>query len=63
MDQRDADREKAKEEKRKAKERIRKRKALEAAALEAEKDAKALEAYIEKYRKKKEKKNIVEPLG
>lgn len=55
LDQRDADKAKAKEEKRKAKERERKRKALEAAAQEAEKDAKALEAYIEKYRKKKEK--------
>ena len=56
LDQRDAEKTKAKEEKLKAKERARKRKALEAAALEAEKDAKALEAYIEKYRKKKEKK-------
>ena len=55
LDQRDADKEKAKEEKRKAKERERKRKALEAAALEAEKDAKALEAYVEKYRKRKDK--------
>lgn len=55
LDQRDADKAKLKEDKRKAKERARKRKALEAAALEAEKDAKVLEAYIEKYRRQKEK--------
>ena len=55
MDKRDAEKQKAKEEKKKAKERKRKREALEAAAREAEKDAKALEAYIEKYRKQKEK--------
>ena len=54
MDKRDAEKLKAKEEKRKAKERKRKREALEAAAREAEKDAKALEAYVEKYRKQKE---------
>ena len=59
LDQRDADKEKAKEEKRKAKERERKRKALEAAALEAEKDAKALEAYIEKYRRQKARREIL----
>ncbi len=55
LDKRDEDKAKAKEEKRKAKERIRKRKALEAAAKEAEKDAEALNQYIEKYRRKKEK--------
>lgn len=55
LDKRDEEKSKAKEEKRKAKEREKKRKALEAAALQAEKDAKALEAYIEKYRRKKEK--------
>ena len=55
MDQRDADKAKAKEEKQKEKEREKKRKALRAAAEEAEKDAKALEAYIEKYRKQKER--------
>ena len=55
LDQRDANKEKAKEEKRKAKERERKRKAIEAAAREAERDAKVLDAYIEKYRKQKHK--------
>lgn len=55
LDKRDAEKAKAKEEKRKAKERKRKRKALEAAAREAENDAKLLEEYIEKYRKQKEK--------
>lgn len=55
LDQRDADKEKAKEEKRKAKEREKKRKAIEAAAQEAERDAKVLEAYVEKYRKQKQK--------
>jgi hypothetical protein len=55
LDQRDADKEKAKEEKRKAKEREKKRKAIEAAAREAERDAKVLEAYVEKYRKQKQK--------
>ena len=55
LDKRDADKAKAKEEKRKAKERKRKRKALEAAAREAENDARLLEEYIEKYRKQKEK--------
>ena len=55
LDQRDANKEKAKEEKRKAKERERKRKAIEAAAREAERDAKVLDAYIEKYRKQKQK--------
>lgn len=55
LDKRDEEKAKAKEEKRKAKERIRKRKALEAAAKEAEKDAEALNQYIEKYRRKKEK--------
>ena len=55
LDKRDAEKAKAKEEKRKAKERKRKRKALEAAAREAEKDARLLEEYIEKYRKQKEK--------
>ena len=55
LDRRDAEKAKAKEEKRKAKERKRKRKALEAAAREAEKDARLLEEYIEKYRKQKEK--------
>ena len=53
-DKRDEEKLKAKEEKRKEKERQRKRKALEAAAREAEKDAKILEEYIEKYRKQKE---------
>ena len=55
LDKRDEMKAKAKEEKRKAKERERKRKALQAAAREAEKDARALEAYVEKYRKQKEK--------
>ena len=55
LDKRDEEKAKAKEEKRKAKERIQKRKALEAAAKEAEKDAEALNQYIEKYRRKKEK--------
>ena len=55
LDQRDANKEMAKEEKRKAKERERKRKAIEAAAREAERDAKVLDAYIEKYRKQKQK--------
>ena len=55
LDKRDELKAKAKEEKRKAKERERKRQALKAMAREAEKDAKVLEAYIEKYRKKKEK--------
>ena len=53
-DQRDADKAKAKEEKQKEKEREKKRKALRAAAAEAEKDARALEAYIEKYKQEKE---------
>ena len=57
LDQRDADKLKIKEEKLKAKERERKRKSIEAAAREAEKDAKALDAYIEKYRKQKERKS------
>lgn len=57
LDERDANKQKAKEEKLKAKERERKRKSIEAAAREAEKDAKALEAYIEKYRKQKERKS------
>ena len=57
LDKRDEEKAKAKEEKRKAKERERKRKALEAAALEAEKDAQLLQQYIEKYRKEKEKKH------
>lgn len=56
LDKRDEEKAKVKEEKRKAKERERKRKALQAAAREAEKDAQALEAYIEKFRKQKEKK-------
>jgi hypothetical protein len=56
LDKRDELKAKAKEEKKKAKERERKRKALKAAAREAEKDAQVLEAYIEKYRKQKEKK-------
>ena len=55
LDKRDAEKAKAKEEKRKARERERKRKALQAAAREAEKDARVLEAYIEKYRRQKEK--------
>lgn len=55
LDQRDANKEKSKEERRKAKERERKRKAIEAAAREAERDAKVLDAYIEKYRKQKQK--------
>lgn len=55
LDKRDEQKAKAKEEKRKAKERERKRKALQASAREAEKDARVLEAYIEKYRKQKEK--------
>ena len=57
LDQRDADKLKIKEEKLKAKERERKKKSIEAAAREAEKDAKALDAYIEKYRKQKERKS------
>ena len=56
LDQRDADKIKAKEEKKREKEREKKRKALRAAAEEAEKDAKALEAYIEKYKKQQERK-------
>ena len=56
-DQRDADKAKAKEEKQKEKEREKKRKALRAAAAEAEKDARALEAYIEKYKQEKEQKS------
>lgn len=56
LDQRDADKIKAKEDKKKEKEREKKRKALRAAAEEAEKDAKALEAYIEKYKKQQERK-------
>lgn len=56
LDKRDAEKAKAREDKRKAKEREKKRKALQAAAREAEKDARVLEAYIEKYRKQKEKK-------
>ena len=56
LDQRDADKIKAKEEKEREKEREKKRKALRAAAEEAEKDAKALEAYIEKYKKQQERK-------
>lgn len=55
LDKRDEEKAKAKEEKRKAKERERKRKALIAAAKEAEKDAKVLEAYIRKYQEEKEK--------
>jgi hypothetical protein len=55
LDKRDEQKAKAKEEKRKAKERERKRKALQASAREAEKDARVLETYIEKYRKQKEK--------
>ena len=57
MDQRDADKAKAKEEKQKEKEREKKRKALRAAAEEAEKDARALEIYIEKYQQEKERKS------
>ena len=56
LDQRDADKIKAKEDKKREKEREKKRKALRAAAEEAEKDAKALETYIEKYRKQQERK-------
>ena len=56
LDQRDADKIKAKEDKKREKEREKKRKALRAAAEEAEKDAKALEAYIEKYKKQQERK-------
>lgn len=52
LDKRDAEKAAVKEAKRKAKERIRKRKALEAAAREAGKDARILEKYVEKYRKK-----------
>ena len=55
LDKRDEQKAKAKEEKRKAKERERKRKALQASAREAEKDARVLETYIEKYRKQKGK--------
>ena len=55
LDKRDEQKAKAKEEKRKAKEREQKRRELQAAAREAEKDARVLEAYIEKYRKQKEK--------
>ena len=58
MDKRDEAKAKAKEEKRKEKERKRKRKALEAAAREAEKDAKLLEEYIEKYQKQKDKTSL-----
>ena len=54
LDKRDEEKAKAKEEKRKEKERQRKRKALEAAAREAERDARLLEEYIEKYRREKE---------
>ena len=54
LDKRDEEKAKAKEERRKEKERQRKRKALEAAALQAERDARLLEEYIEKYRKEKE---------
>ena len=56
LDKRDEEKAKAKEEKKKAKERERKRKALQAAAREAEKDAQTLEAYIEKFRRQKERK-------
>ena len=45
--------EKIREEKRKAKERKRKREALESAARQAERDARILESYIEKYRQEK----------
>ncbi len=55
LDKRDEQKAKAKEEKKKTKERQRKRKALEAAAREAEKDARALDAYIQKYTRQKEK--------
>ena len=55
LDRRDEAKAAAKEARRKAKERVKKRKALEAAAREAEKDARALESYIEKYRKRKQK--------
>ena len=54
LDKRDEEKAKAKEERRKEKERQRKRKALEAAAREAERDARLLEEYIEKYRLQKE---------
>ena len=54
LDKRDEEKAKAKEERRKEKERQRKRKALEAAARQAERDARLLEEYIEKYRKEKE---------
>ena len=54
LDKRDEAKAKAKEERRKEKERQRKRKALEAAAREAERDARLLEEYIEKYRLQKE---------
>ena len=53
LDKRDAEKQKAKEEKIKAKERQRKREALESAARQAERDARLLEFYIEKYSKKK----------
>lgn len=53
LDQRDADKLKAKEEKRKEKERQRKRRSLEKAAKEAEKDNKTLEKYIRKFQKQK----------
>ena len=54
LDKRDEEKAKAKEAKLKEKERQRKRKALEAAAREAERDARLLEEYIEKYRLQKE---------
>ena len=54
LDKRDEEKAKAKEERRKEKERQRKRKALESAARQAERDARLLEEYIEKYRKEKE---------
>ena len=54
LDKRDEEKAKAKEKRRKEKERQRKRKALEAAARQAERDARLLEEYIEKYRKEKE---------
>lgn len=55
LDKRDEEKARLKEEKAKLKEREQKRKALESAALQAEKDAKILEKYVEKYRLKKEK--------
>jgi len=55
LDKRDQEKARIKEEKRKARDRERKRRALQAAARQAEKDARMLDIYIDKYRSRKDK--------